>query len=91
MPVQFNERMYGGEKYGFSDGRGITDFSYLLFCAREPFQLPWGARRARNDASLADDSAGAFALCKLFEDFTRIASRKVEQVLAEPLVCIGVI
>lgn len=43
-------------------------------------------RRARNDASLVDDSAGAFALRKLFEDFTRTASRKVEQVLAEPLV-----
>ncbi|XP_067945247.1 protein furry homolog-like [Watersipora subatra] len=51
---------------------------------REPFQLPWGARRNQTEGA-AEDRPGAFVLRKLFMDFTCLASRKIERVLAEPL------
>lgn len=58
----------------------------LVYFDREPFQLPWGARRAHNEGNSEEDRPGAFVLRKLFTDFTRLAGRKIEQVLAEPLV-----
>jgi len=61
---------------------------YSLYClfSREPFQLPWGARRAQSNSATGEDKPGAFVLKKLFTDFTYLASRKIEQVLAESLV-----
>lgn len=60
---------------------------YVIPMCREPFQLPWGARRSRSDTSTVEDnSPGAVVLHKLFSEFTRMANRKVEQVLAESLV-----
>ena len=59
---------------------------FFTFLNREPFQLPWGARRAHNEGTGDEDRPGAFVLRKLFTDFTRLAGRKIEQVLSEPLV-----